>query len=125
MVELAQMKQIGEKLARYLVYCCEQDDYVQRMDHFRSATSRLSLIEVIYSLYHTGETIATQSTVPIQLDPQQIEELCVFIRSGDILDIRQLHTSMIRNIATFDLEKIHQIEQHIGLLLADLKEGEI
>ncbi|MCH5585333.1 hypothetical protein MK805_10160 [Shimazuella sp. AN120528] len=122
---LADMKQIGKELARYLVYCCEQEDYVTRMDHLRLATSRLALIEAIYFLYQDGEPIAVQSTKTIQLTSQQIEELCTFIRTGDIHDVRQLHTSMICDIAAFDLEKIHQIEQYIEQLLADRSEGEI
>lgn len=124
-MELVQMKEIGKELARYLVYCCEQDDYAIRMNHLRLATSRLSLIEAIYFLYQDGEPIATQSTKPIQINASQIENLCAFIRSGDIRDVKLLHTSIIQDIASFDLEKIHQIEQYIEQLLADMGEEEI
>jgi hypothetical protein len=124
-MNLVQMKQIGKELARYLVYCCEQEDYVIRMNHLRLATSRLSLIEAIYFLYQDGESIATQSKKPIQLTTCQIEELCTFIRSGDIHDVRQLHASIIQDIAEFDLDKIHQIEQYLEQLLAHLGEEEV
>jgi hypothetical protein len=119
------MKEIGKELARYLVYCCEQDDYVIRMNHLRLAASRLSLIEAIYFLYQDADPIATQSKKPIQITPCQIEELCDFIRSGAICDIKQLHTSIIQDVAAFDLEKIHKIEQYIEQLLADRGEEEI
>jgi hypothetical protein len=119
------MKLVGKELAKYLVYSCEHDDYVTRMDHFRLATSRQSLIEAIYSLYQAGEPVMIQSTKPTQLSADQIETLCAFIRTEDIHEVKDLHTSMIRDIATFDLEKIHQMEQYIEQLLSDLQEGGI
>jgi hypothetical protein len=119
------MKRLGKELAKYLVYCCEHDDYVTRMDHFRLATSRYSLIEVIYSLYQAGGEASPQRTKPIRLTDYQIEELCAFIRTKEIQEVKDLHTSMIRDISTFDLEKIHQMEQYIEQLLADLQEGGI
>jgi hypothetical protein len=119
------MKRLGKELAKYLVYCCEHDDYVTRMDHFRLATSRYSLIEAIYSLYQAGSAVSPQRTKPIRLTDYQIEELCAFIRTKEIQEVKDLHTSMIRDIATFDLEKIHQMEQYIEQLLADLQEGGI
>jgi hypothetical protein len=119
------MKRVGKELAKYLVYSCEHDDYVTRMDHFRLATSRQMLIEAIYSLYQSGEPVIIQSAKPIQLTADQIEDLCAYIRTKDIHEVKDLHTSMIRDIATFDLEKIHEIEQYIGQLLDDLHEGEM
>jgi hypothetical protein len=95
------------------------------MDHFRLATSRQSLIEAIYSLYQAGGTESPQRTKPIKLTDHQIEELYAFIRTKEIQEVKDLHTSMIRDIATFDLEKIHEIEEYVGQLLDDLHEGEM
>jgi hypothetical protein len=119
LVELNQMKQQGKELARYFVYCCEGEGYVERMDHFRLATTRLSLIEAIYSLLHYGESLSSQSKQAIQLIPRKVTELCEFIQSGEFGPVRQLHQAMIAVISTLELEKIRHTQQVLEELLDD------
>ncbi len=115
------MQQYGEELVRYFVYCCEGDSYGELLDQFRLATTRFSLLETIYELLHNGESLVVQSRQAIKITPQQIEEVCDFIQSGEIAEVRDLHQFMITKIFQLEMEKIKQTEQVLLELLSGLE----
>ena len=122
-MEFTQIKRWGKELAKYFVYYCEQENYIEQMNQFRMSSTRLDLITAIHSLQLEGEPLSTQSKQPPQITPKNIELLCEFIRTAKKNEVRQLHTLMIEEIAQLELEKIHQMEQYMIDLLRNEEGG--
>lgn len=117
-----QIHQLGKEFAKFFVYYCEGEKYVAMIDQFRWAKTRASLIESMMKLLQysnpSGELFDSELT------DEDWKRLTNFILHADIQDVRHLHTTMIRYISTFELEKIKKTEEYLTELLIHFEEGE-
>ena len=121
-MEQNQLLYLGQKFAKFFVYYCEGEQYVTMIDQFRWAKTRTTLVESMITL------LQYSSPNPDLPDPQLTEEdwkrLTHFILKADIQDVKHLHTTMIRSISTFELEKIKKTEEYLTKLLIHFEDGD-
>ncbi|MCH5584348.1 hypothetical protein MK805_05110 [Shimazuella sp. AN120528] len=117
-----QLLHLGKEFAKFFVYYCEGEQYVTMIDQFRWAKTRITLVESIATL------LQYSNPNPDLPDPKLTDEdwkrLTTFILKAKIQDVRHLHTTMIRFISTFELEKIRKTEEYLTKLLIHYDDGE-
>lgn len=111
---------ICKKIASFIVYACEGEQYVTLIETFRNAHSRKEWIDVICKLIHCGIT-QTEHAHPLEITQQEWQKVCQFIQYADIEEVRQLHVATMRYIATLEIKKIHELEQYIANVLLHLE----
>lgn len=115
-MEWAKVDQFSKYLAEYFVYYCgEGDHYVKLTDQLREVNTRSSLLKAIYMLLKYGEVQCKQKMKG--MSPKKLKDLFHFLKTGEIEKISQFRASLVADISTFELEKIHQQEQYLVDLL--------
>jgi hypothetical protein len=92
------------------------------IDEFRWAKTRISLIESMISLIQYSSP--NRQLPDSELTDEDWKRLTDFILHANIQKVRYLHTTMIRYISTFELEKIKKTEEYLTKLLIHYDEGE-
>jgi hypothetical protein len=81
----------------------------------------MTLIEAMIILLEHSQPDLTQTT---PLTDEDWKRLTTFIQTADIQQVRNLHTTMIRYISVFELEKIQKTEEYLTKLLIHFEEGD-
>lgn len=115
-MELKEAIQTGKNLAEYFVFICgEGEHYVALIERLRAVTSRSGLLEAVNILMHYGRSHLNQELE--SLKQQSIDFLFQFIREGDKSEVSRFYSSLITNIANFEVEKIQEQERYLYELL--------
>lgn len=117
-----QIYQLGKEFAKFFVYYCEGEQYVTMIDEFRWAKTRITLIESMMKLLQYSSS--SEELFDAEWTDEDWKRLTHFILHADIHNVRHLHTTMIRYISTFELEKIRKTEEYLTELLIHFEEEE-
>jgi hypothetical protein len=117
-----QIHQLGKEFAKFFVYYCEGEQYVALIDQFRWAKTRTALIESMMELLQYSNPDG--DLFDSELTDNDWKRLTNFILQADIRKVRHLHTTMIRYISAFELEKIKMTEEYLTELLIHFDEQE-
>jgi hypothetical protein len=116
-LELHEALKIGRRLAKYFVYqCSEGEHYVPLIDRLRETNTRYTFLEAIYILIRYGEQQLKR--VLEDVSKRDIDEFFQFIRTGSIVEISQLYTSLSSCISNFELENMREQERYLLELLS-------
>jgi hypothetical protein len=118
-----QLTRLGKEFAKYFVYCCEGEQYVALIDQFRWAKTRPALIAAMSFLLQYGKFTTNQEPT-ISITTQEWKRLNEFILDGEIDTVRQLHTTMIRYVSAYEMERIRETEKCIVELLIHFDQGD-
>ncbi|MCH5583533.1 hypothetical protein MK805_00920 [Shimazuella sp. AN120528] len=114
---------VCKKIASFIVYACEGEQYLSLIEAFRNARSRREWMDAICKLIHCGLS-QTENAHSLAITQQEWHSVCQFIQYADIEEVRQLHEETMRYIATLELKKIHELEQYITSVLLQLEREE-
>ncbi len=113
---------LGKEFAKFFVYCCEGEQYTSMIDEFRWAKNRLTLVESISTLLQFGKTATPINTK--EISSEKCKRLTEFIQNGEFQAVKDLHTTMIRYVSAYELEKIRETEQYLTELLVQFDHGD-
>jgi hypothetical protein len=117
-MEKRQVKQICQKIVRFIVYSCEGEQYPALMEFFRAAKTRKEWLDAMHLFIDYG---ISQKREDLPITQQEWDDVWCFVHQAKIADVRDLHIAMIKVIARLELEKIHELEQYVTDILLDLE----
>jgi hypothetical protein len=115
---------LGKEFAKFFVYYCEGEQYVNLIDQFRWAKTRITLIEAMTKLLQYSNSNSQPELTDMELSDEDWKRLTNFILHADIQDVRVFHTTMIRYVSAFELEKIKKTEKYLTELLIHYDDGD-
>jgi hypothetical protein len=122
-MEKGQVKQICQKIVRFIVYSCEGEQYPVLMESFRDAKTRKEWLDAIHLFIDYGMS-QKRGDARLPITQQEWDDVWRFVHQANIVDVRDLHIAMIKVIANLELEKIYELEQYVSDILLDLEAEE-